>query len=399
MEPLGIEIELTEEERKLHGLNSVLMTPDSPSVNGWVANIPRNKQLAGDVYMERNNPHYGVEGRPSSGRRYSHTLTDLHNAGRAVISHRTRVEHETAQLRQDIAQINAIRERLGSWSSWSEAEFERYSAVLELVTVGHLRDLDPSKQAAVRQLIGSNKFTDSLGRRNPGMVSWRLPTALDSLERRQTAVRKQFGTSEERRRWLNQCQSDEKRKVGRILELIDGHDSLAGCRDEFLQQARRIRFRPYVQAVNKAWHTIDQPQSALALRESLVVFCELYGALMRPMSIVAAVSLKDLARLSPLDIGSFVLLVESLHDLLPLASTDEHYLELASQLAGLVDQVVENLAQRDFKAVRAAAKQYRFCLHYHGSGEWNKAIWCLPEGMEWPSLLPPDFDPFAKFDR
>lgn len=394
MEPSGFDIELTENESKLHGLTKVLMTPDSMTMNGWVANIPENRQMAGDVYIVRRNPHYMVESRPTSANMYSHTFTDLHNASRGVISYHKSLEHETEQLHQDVALIDSIRTRIGTWSSWSESEYVRYSSVLELVTSGHLRDLDPSKQLALEQLIGSAKFTDSLGRLNPSMVSWRLPKAKAQLETRKSVVRKQFSTAYERQRWIDECKYSEKKDIDKLIELTMRHDLLSECQDEFLRLARFIRFKPYVQAVNKAWHNIDQPNSAAALRVSLQVFCELYGALMRSMGIIASVPIKEFAKFEPPEIGSFVLLAESSRDLLQLVGTDEHYRRLASQLMQIVTKVVDCLVSRDFKSARKLAQAYRYTLHYHGQSGFTESDWYLKDGMEWPSLYPPDFDPF-----
>ncbi len=390
----GYQFDLTAEEQKQHGLSQLLVYQETGTGNGWVLNTPENRHLAGDIILLRSNPHYGVEGRSSSKNRFTHTLTDLHNAGRAVKSHRDNIEHEIDALRLDVALISLVQQHLSDWNQWSESDRALYSSIMEMVGSGHQRALDPAKQRALEQLLGSRDFTDSLNRANPGMVSWRLPVAKERLVDRANRVNEQFASNSRRRAWINQCWSDETKRVDQLLELMASCDNLAEREGEFLERARSIRFKPYVQAVNLAWHNIAHAQSAYELSQSLMVMGGLYGVLMRPMSIIAHTTIKQFESCIASDLNGYIELINTLELLLPQIGVNSAYQQLAGQLTTVTAAVKRQLQDADFQSAIQSARDYRMALRYHGlsKDDWGK--WYLAPGMEWPSTLPKDFDPF-----
>lgn len=389
---------LTKREQRLSALSEAEVYQEPDTGNGWVLNLPANRQLAGDVIMMRRNPHFEVAGRPSADQRFTHTLTDLHNAGQAVRLHRQSLEGEAAQLRQDVALLNLVREKLDDWNGWSSQDYDLYSSLIEVVASGHVRVLDPAKMRALEQLLGSRRFIDSLGRPNPGAVSWRLPVAVENLNARSQVVQKQFAGNSQRRAWVSQCYGEEMQVVRKLADLASRYDCLGDCESDFLSLAQKIRFKPHVQAVNHAWRTIGQPDSGRVLRHGLLVFGGLYGGIMRPFSIVASTSQAELAQLSTEELEALIGMVVDAGVMLRLIRFGSAYGELASILIANLRNLPANLNERQFARAINAAKEFRYSLRYHGASlQWQEP-WYLSKWMKWPPALGEDFDPFARFD-
>lgn len=388
-----VEYELTEEEKARYAAETLLVKQNLRTMNGWALNVLENNTAAGDLLVVRKNPRFGKQ---PGAKRYIHAFTDPHNAVQGVKLMALYNEAERLRLDRDLAVLQLIQRDLPEWKRWDAAKRRRYERALALMALEYEGSLAPAKVEALEQVIGSMGFKDSLRRDNPSMVRERLRKAVERFKVRHADASRQTFVIAQRRQALAEYIQYETEAVADLVGLLK--QGVWFGDERFDELAAYIRFKPAVLEVNHAFYWRHEPEAPSRLLDALAVFDQLYGALVKPMAILASDSVNGqdgMAKDPEAAIAGYTLLLGGLLELLVLADIGGEYSQLVAALRSETETALKQLAETQFGEAKKTAERYRFLLRYRCyPGEITPSAWYNPvDGVDCdrtPTLdLPP----------